>query len=396
MIDSYYLTNQQARNLLLLRQGLLGAKQYQGKTGTLDYIREIGSLQFDPIDICGRTADVTLLSRVKSYRKSYLEELLYSDRQLIDYFDKNLGIFPIEDFQQFYYSKKKHQEQQRKVANIEMIRPLITSTIWEKQFVSANDFDMNQKVDWDWGQNKLSRAALEYLYHSGELLIHHKDKTRKFYTLPELVMSDPKLTRNQNPFPSQQAFYTWMVQRRISNVGFLWNKASDAWLGIGFKAADRQKSFDELLKQNALIELIIEGLTAPLYLLKKDQHFLETVLTTERFTPRLEFIAPLDALIWDRKLISALFDFDYKWEIYTPVEQRQFGHYVLPILYGNRFIGRIELKVNRQAQHLELANYWLEDKEKLTKTIENKTNAALKQMALFNDCLTWETLPSTN
>lgn len=393
MTDAYHLTNQQARHLLLLRHGLLGAKQYQGKTGTLNYIREVGSLQFDPIDICGRTADLTLLARVKGYQKNYLDELLYSDRQLIDYFDKNLGIYPIEDFQYFHHNKKTMREQRRKIDSIETIRPLIVAAIRKKEYVSANDFDMNQKVDWDWGQNKLSRAALEYLYHSGELMIHHKDNTRKYYTLPERILDDPSLAADQNLFPSQDAFYLWMVQRRISNVGFLWNKASDAWLGIpGFKADNRKNSFTELLTQDALIELTVEGLTDSLYLLKKDHHFLETVLTIDKFVPRLEFIAPLDALIWDRKLISALFDFDYKWEIYTPVSKRLYGHYVLPILYGNRFIGRIELKVKRLEQHLELTNYWLEDGVTLTKSLEKKINTALKGMAVFNNCLTWDSL----
>lgn len=388
-IDSYQLTNQQGRRLLLLRHGLIGEKQYQGKTGTLNYIREIGSLQFDPIDICGRTADLVLHARVDGYRKDHLDELLYHDRHLVDYFDKNLGIFPIEDFQKFHYSKKRMSELGAQLEQINQIRPLIFSAIQEKEFVSANDFNLNQKVRWDWGQNKLSRAALEYLYHCGELMIHHKEKTRKYYTLPSLIFKDETLTQNLNPFPSQEAFFTWIVQRRISNVGFLWNKASDAWLGIpGFKAQNRQASFTALVDN--LIELTIDGLSEPVYLLKKDQHFLTQVLETKSFHPRLEFIGPLDALIWDRKLIAALFDFDYKWEIYTPVAKRKYGHYVLPILHGTQFIGQIELKVKRQEGHLELTNYWLEDNVNVSASLLTKLNSSIKRLAHFNDCLTWD------
>ncbi|MBP1041882.1 winged helix DNA-binding domain-containing protein [Vagococcus sp. BWB3-3] len=199
------------------------------------------------------------------------------------------------------------------------------------------------------------------------------------------------MSRPQNPFPSQRASYTWLVQRRISNVGLLWNKASDAWLGIpAFTAKDRKASFAELVAQNLLIEVIVEGLTVPLYLLTKDQHFLDAVLTTEHFKPRLEFIAPLDPLLWDRQLVRELFDFDYKWEIYTPVNQRRFGHYVLPILYGTQFIGRIELKNKRQEGHLELTNYWLEAGINLTAALKGELNSTLKQMAEFNGCLTWD------
>ena len=62
----------------------------------------------------------------------------------------------------------------------------------------------------------------------------------------------------------------------------------------------------------------------------------------------MEFLAPLDNLIWDRELIKELFDFDYKWEIYTPVKDRKFGYYVLPVLYGEDFAGRIETARNKK------------------------------------------------
>lgn len=180
-----------------------------------------------------------------------------------------------------------------------------------------------------------------------------------------------------------------MVKRRISNVGFLWNKASDAWLGIpNFKAKNRQESFTCLAKQKELIELDVAGINDSLFLVRKDQHFLTDILNGLTTSKRLEFIAPLDALIWDRKLIAKLFNFDYKWEIYTPAVQRKYGHYVLPILYGDRFIGRIELKNQRQDQHLSLENYWLENGVKLTTTLEIKLNQAITSFAHFNNCQT--------
>ena len=76
--------------------------------------------------------------------------------------------------------------------------------------------------------------------------------------------------------------------------------------------------------------------------------------------PAATFIGPLDNLIWDRDLIRWLFDFDYTWEVYKPAAQRKYGHYVLPVLYGDRFIARVEPIFDRKARVLTLVNWWWE------------------------------------
>lgn len=101
---------------------------------------------------------------------------------------------------------------------------------------------------------------------------------------------------------------------------------------------------------------------------------------------RCELIAPLDNLLWDRKHIKALFDFDYKWEVYTPKPQRKYGYYVLPLLYGDRFIGRAEAIRNSSKGALEVKNIWYEDgfipDDKARKDIEK----CFERFADFNEC----------
>ena len=75
---------------------------------------------------------------------------------------------------------------------------------------------------------------------------------------------------------------------------------------------------------------------------------------------RQEFLAPLDNLLWDRKLIAALFDFDYTWEVYVPKDKRKYGYYVLPLLYGERLVGRIEPVFDKKARQLTVKNIWYE------------------------------------
>ncbi len=95
------LTKPQARTFILVKQGLLGGYRFSGKEGAYAYVRQAGCIQYDPVDVCGKNAELTLQSRVKGFRKSMLAELLYKDRLLVDYADKELSIWPAEDWPYF-------------------------------------------------------------------------------------------------------------------------------------------------------------------------------------------------------------------------------------------------------------------------------------------------------
>ena len=95
------ITKEQARRFILIKQGLLGAYRYTGKDGAYEYVRQAGCIQYDPVDVCGKNAELTLQSRVKGFKKSMLQDLLYKDRKLIDYADKELSIWPTEDWPYF-------------------------------------------------------------------------------------------------------------------------------------------------------------------------------------------------------------------------------------------------------------------------------------------------------
>lgn len=72
------------------------------------------------------------------------------------------------------------------------------------------------------------------------------------------------------------------------------------------------------------------------------------------------FIAPLDNRIWDRELVRQVFSFDYCWEIHKPKEKRAYGYYVLPVLYGDRFVARVEPVFDKKARVLAIAGWWWE------------------------------------
>lgn len=383
MTQTIHLTNEQARRFLLHKQGLIGARIYRNKEGALAYIRSVGSIQFDPVDVCGKNAELILQSRVAGFTKRMLSDLLYRDRALVDYFDKNLCIMPVEDWPYFGRGRVCYGEHERGRKEIDAVRGEIRKALEERGALSSADLDYGEKVSWFWSDTRLSRAALEHMYFCGELAVHHKKGSIKYYDLAERCIPE-EILRAPEPYPDEAAHQAWRVERRIGAIGLLWNRASDAWLGIdSLKAAQRDRAFETLLSDQRIAEVRVDGVREPLYCRARDMGALACIQTDPILRGRCEFLAPLDCLLWDRKLIAALFGFDYKWEIYTPESQRKYGHYVLPVLHGDRFAGRIELARDKSAG-IVVKNLWYEDGARQTKALADAIEARAGQFARFD------------
>ena len=388
-------TKNQAAQFILRKQGLLGDYRFSGKDGAYRYVRQAGCIQYDPVDVCGKNAELTLQSRVKGFRRQTLYDLLYKDRLLVDYSDKELSIWPSEDWPYFSPYRERSMEQGRQFPGIPELETRAVDYIRKNGPVSSDTLPIEGKIFWHssmhwsghWHQESpAARSVLEQLYTDGVLLIHHKSGSRKFYDLADRYLP-PDLLGAPNPCADEAAWIAWRVRRRIGAAGLLWNRPSDAWLGIGMNTEQRNAAFDRLEKEGTVTAVQADGIRFPLYLLSKDLPMLEDVIAgREDIRPRLEFLAPLDPMMWDRKLIEAVWDFRYSWEIYTPAVKRKYGYYVLPVVYGDRFIGRIEPKADRKAKVLTVGNIWLEPGVRQTKKLSGLMDRAVRRLARMNDC----------
>lgn len=368
---------------MLLKHGLLGSYRFAGREGILSFVRQAGCIQFDPVDVCGRNADLVLQSRIKGYQKTMLYELLYVERKLVDYFDKNLAIIPVENWSCFERERQSHRDWERSHTEILEVQERVREEIARRGPLCSADLGMDEKVSWYWSDTKLSRAALEHMYFVGELGIHHKSGTLKYYDLIEKCIP-AEILNQPEPHPADFDYRKWLVLERIGAVGLLWNRASDAWLGIrGLTAAERDAIFAALIREESIAEVKVEGMGELLYCRREDAELAAFVQENAAFQKRCEFIAPLDNLLWDRRLIGALFDFSYKWEIYTPKEQRQYGYYVLPILHGERFAGRIEMAYDKKQKKLDVKNIWYEPGIRLTKALQHDVDRAVRRFERF-------------
>ena len=149
----------------------------------------------------------------------------------------------------------------------------------------------------------------------------------------------------------------------------------------------RNAVFDRLEKEGVIMPVQVSGIRFPLYMPGEDLPLLESVIAGQvSVKPRLEFLAPLDPMLWDRKLIEALWDYRYSWEIYTPASKRKYGYYVLPMIYGPELIGRIEAAADRKNRQMIVKNIWYESGVRRTKKLSHAVDSAIRRLARFNDC----------
>lgn len=388
-------TRKQARQFILSKQGLLGNRRFSGKDGAYQYVCQAGCIQYDPVDVCGKNAELTLHSRVKGFTKQMLSDLLYKDRLLVDYSDKELAIWSREDWPYFSGYRERSRTHGASFEGIPQLEEQAIAYIREHGPVSSDTLPVEGKIFWhssmhwsgNWSkQSQAARSVLEQLYTDGILLIHHKSGSRKYYDLADRYF-DSELLTAPNPCPDESSFLQWRLGRRIGAVGLLWNRRSDAWLGISMNSGQREQAFGALEKAGKITPVQVEAIRFPLYMLTDDLPLMESVIdgTVDR-KARLEFLAPLDPMLWDRNLIDAVWDFRYTWEIYTPAAKRRYGYYVLPMLYGDGFAGRIEAAADRKAETLVVKNIWYEDGVRQTKKLASAIDGAVKRLAKFNGC----------
>ena len=355
------ITKSEARRFMLMHHRLWPPRQYYGKMGVSNFINQVGSIQFDPINIVGRNPDLVLQSRISDYQSSYLDELLYTDRTLIDGWDKMACIYSSSDWPFFTYRRKylcDHPDPRRPSQDI------LDRTIDQIRLhgpLSSLDFKEQNKVDWHWGPTKPVRAAMEYLYSRGHLGIHHRVNNRRYFDLIENLLPYD-LLKAPNPFISIDSYREWHVLRRICSLGLAQINTGDCWGGIiEVDAKERHRIVHRLIEQGLVIPINIQELSEKSFFIRTiDLLTMKHEQENSKLPPFAAIIAPLDNLLWNRRLIEDVFDFKYRWEVYKPKKQREYGYYVLPVLYGDQFVARIEPTFDKKNRTLAVQNWWWE------------------------------------
>lgn len=348
----------------------------------VEYISKVGCIQYDPLNVVGRNTDLVLQSRCDFYQKGDIEKYLYTDRVLFDVWDKNMSICSINDWTYFerYREGYLHWCNEHK-DTIDKI----TEYLQVNDFACSSDFAFEEKVGWHYGPQRLAKAALECMCYAGLAVVHHKKGARRYYCLSDKYIPKKYFTM-KDPNNTDEEYFKWSVLRRINSIGVLWNRQSDAWLGInGLKSKQRNDAFYVLLSEGKISEITVEGMKDTLYIATENIELLQVTMNKSIESTYARIIAPLDNLLWDRKLITELFDFEYKWEVYTPIKLRKYGYYVLPVLCDNKFIGRIEMETDKKSKTLIVKNFWAED-ERFVSLYSNNIISGINRFMKYNLC----------
>ncbi|HEX5040568.1 MAG TPA: crosslink repair DNA glycosylase YcaQ family protein [Candidatus Limnocylindria bacterium] len=355
----------QARRFLALRHLLAPPRSLPAeRESVLAVVERLGLLQFDPLEVPGaRNHDLVLHARIDGYRREWCESWLYGpDRRLIEIYNKSLNLLPIAELPHYRVSWDRNAPamdegilaEQAPVAEAILRRlkndgPLSTAAFSEH----------GHAVDWWWAPTRASRAVMEALFVAGRIGISRREGNRRHYDLIERLVPRELLAMRE----SEEDGMTHRLLSRFRATGLTMpagGTQSEVMYSAG-STKDRVRRTERLVDEGILLPVDVDGLAKTRYVIAAEEPLLEAAGDAGSLAdPGVAFIAPLDPLLWDRRLVRELWGFDYLWEVYVPEAKRRWGYYVLPILYGDRFVGRIEPRLDRKAGTLNILGIWFE------------------------------------
>jgi uncharacterized protein YcaQ len=358
-----------ARRFLVLRHLLAPPRALPAEPeSVLRVVDRLGSLQFDPLEVAGRNHDLVLLSRIAGYRREWTDHWLYEDRRLYETYNKGLSIVPTAELPWFRLTWERshtrlHSQGELFDTHAALVEELMTR-IRDGGPLLPGDVGPREAIAWSWRPTNQVRAALEGLALAGILGIVRRERNLRVYDLIERLFPAEVLA-------SRVAEHDQRLHRLLSRfrggglLGATGNQ--ELWVGSYRNAAEKRELREELMEQRAIVPVDVEGLKGQRFvvgnelpLVDQAETELAASLPPGGHEQAVAFLAPLDPFCWDRDLLRRLFDFDYIWEVYVPAAKRRWGYYVLPILYGDRLVGRIEPRIERKADELRIVDLWWE------------------------------------
>jgi hypothetical protein len=371
------LSREAARRFLVQRHLLSPPRSVRGgPDGVREVFGRLGSVQFDPLAVAGRNHDLVLHARVRDYDAAWTQSLLYRERELFEALNKMLSLLPTAElpwFRRTWDDRRAAHEASTFRAFRDAVEHVL-ERIAQRGPMSSLDFDRRRTVDWYWGPTSEVRAVLEALAESGILAIAEREGNRRYYDLVERLFPAELLAIR--PAPRDQVRHKLLSRYRAH--GLLGATGPyELFYGTGkprrapadpTDAIVRGELRDELVATGALREVRVEGVRGSRFVVGGDVPLLEAAAAAGRgdpggpsTPPAVTLLAPLDPLVWDRDLLRSLFGFDYVWEVYVPAAKRRWGYYVLPVLFGDRLVGRIEPRIERRAGCVSILGAWWED-----------------------------------
>jgi uncharacterized protein YcaQ len=351
-------TAEAARRFLVARHFLAPARSVAGGLdGVVEVLRRLGSIQFDPIAVAGRNHDLVLHARVADYEPGWCDEL-YERREIFETTNKALSFVPMSQFAWFRSSSGRKGQRFHAAALAEnaTVAERVLERIRAEGPLSSRDFEREAGPTKDWfgmPENAV-RAVLEAYTVAGAIGLARRDGHVRYYDLLERLLPVEVLAQE---VPVRDQLRHKLLSRYRAH-GLLGPGGAGGTFARIAEPRERNELRKELVELGALEPVDLEGVPGRRFVLTEEVALLESPPET---TPSVAFIAPFDSLLWDTALLASLFDFEYVWEGFFRPAKRRWGYYALPIVFGDRFVGRIEPRIDRDRARVEVLDVWWED-----------------------------------
>lgn len=370
-MNGQQVTPKDIRSLAIDAQGLSACDQ-----DNLSIIQQLSYVQIDTISVTERAHHHVFHTRNNDYKKEDLTQMM-EDKSIFEYWSHAAAYLPIEDFR-FSLIKK---EQYRKggkhwFPRDKKIEQYVLDRIKAEGPLQSKDFENQKDKNHQWYEWKPAKIALTNLFMDGTLMIKNRIGFQKVFDFTENVI--PNDVNSQ--LPTEEEYCEYLIKSTINAHGIA-SLTEMVYLRKGIKPTAKN-TINRLIENKELVVLQLPDSKEYYYSTPKMLDCLSKQIINEH----LHILSPFDNLVIQRKRLKTLFDFDYQIECYVTEAKRIYGYYVLPVLYGNKFVARIDAKANRKEDVFVLINCWFEKEFKPSDEFYRHFFSKLNSYAAFCGC----------
>ena len=379
-----------ARQFIIQKQGILTQNPAQS---VLEVAKRIHNIQIDTISVVARSHDLTVFTRFPKYEEKTIWEL-QRRKQLFESISHALCLLPISAYPFYnwlmtiYRQSPKSSYWSKWIQSNQHVIDQVYTAIKQQGALSSKDFKVpSERKSKGWWAWKSEKRALEYLFHTGQLLIQYRKGFQKFYDLPERVLP-PRIDHEPMPideipsYLSDQTFASFGIGNHQEMRCYLNSRATRY---LWNNKPERITNFlDEQVKETKLTQVMINTIKEPQYIRTQDLDLL--LNDAPGSTKQVYLINPFDNLIRERALLAKYWQFNYTLEAYIPPTKRKYGYYLMPILDGQQFIGRLEPKLHRKERILEIKSIFFEPEYAATRQSFERLYTGIRAFAEFHKC----------
>ncbi|MCC3375246.1 DNA glycosylase AlkZ-like family protein [Cohnella sp. REN36] len=359
-------TKRALRRFLLETQLLLPSREERASSAAelrervMDVIRQLECVQIDPVSAVRPNQHLALAARIPGYEPGILNELLREHR-VFEYLANAACMIPIEQYPIFEPVRQRLRERtQAHLDQLGSVAEQVLQRLESEGPLSAKSFESDQRVHGYWdnvsAKTKATSHALNLLTDAALIRIVGRQGNQRLFDVTRRSVPAGLLASAER-IGTPEALDAMM---RHYFRAFRVFEPSDPRLGWQRLAArERREAIERRVASGEVAPVQVEGLKSLYYILSSDLerfsvHHDEDLARVGRPDEEgpVRFLPPLDNLLWSRKRLEDLFDFTYRWEIYTPAVKRKYGYYAMPILAGDRLVGRMDPRLDSKKRHL--------------------------------------------